>query len=214
PDTGLVLRELASKKDIKIAIISGRSADDVKNLVGIEGLIYAGNHGLEIKGASFSYEVPVPEWAREALYQLSVELSQELSAFKGVIIQYKVLTLSCHYRLCDPCQEDVIIGLIEKKVKDHVSKGILSVFKGKKVFEIRPCVEWNKGHAVNWLIGHFSFSGVPIYLGDDTTDSDAFKVLKERGISVWVGEPSALVDADFYLNDPLEVLYFLRDINA
>ena len=90
----------------------------------------------------------------------------------------------------------------------------LIVFEGKKVFEIRPAVKWNKGDAVNWLIKNLAFTGMPIYLGDDTTDQDVFIALKQRGLSVWVGDPSLCGCADFYLHDTKEVFLFLRSMNA
>jgi len=81
---------------------------------------------------------------------------------------------------------------------------------GKMVLEIRPNVDFHKGKAVRELLETLpSLDVLPIYLGDDQTDEDAFRVLKGQGISVFIGPGGLLSGADFFLKNPGEVQEFL-----
>ncbi|MHB9155958.1 MAG: trehalose-phosphatase, partial [Endomicrobiales bacterium] len=84
----------------------------------------------------------------------------------------------------------------------------------KKVREVRPPVDWNKGSAVRWLLKKLPPShrgAYPLYLGDDVADEDVFKVLGARGLTVLVGKPRPS-HADYYLKDPHEVFLFLKEL--
>jgi trehalose-phosphatase len=90
---------------------------------------------------------------------------------------------------------------------------------GKKVYELLPNIDWDKGKAVLWLLetlGLESRSGGirPIYIGDDATDEDAFRALEQRGIGILVSEQSQPTAAKYSLKDPAEVEYFLRALSA
>jgi len=90
---------------------------------------------------------------------------------------------------------------------------------GKKVYELLPAIDWDKGKAVIWLLetlGLESRSGGirPIYIGDDRTDEDAFRALEERGIGILVSEQSQSTAATYSLKDPAEVERFLRALAA
>jgi trehalose-phosphatase len=88
------------------------------------------------------------------------------------------------------------------------SKIPLCLGYGKMLFEIRPESTMNKGTAVLELLNHVNQGGVlPLYIGDDQTDEDAFKVLK-KGITIFVGLPTHSL-AQYYVNDPVEVHAFL-----
>ena len=81
---------------------------------------------------------------------------------------------------------------------------------GKMVLEIRPNVDFNKGEAVREILGTFPSDGcLPIYLGDDQTDEDAFRVLKGKGVSVFIGPGGLPSEAEYFLRDPDEVRVFL-----
>ncbi|MFQ5917396.1 MAG: trehalose-phosphatase, partial [Candidatus Binatia bacterium] len=88
---------------------------------------------------------------------------------------------------------------------------------GKKVFELRPTIEWNKGKAVLWLLDALDLKGsdvVPFYLGDDTTDEDAFGALKDLGIGILVAETPRPTAASYLLRDTQEVKQFLETLIA
>ena len=194
-----------------VAVVSGRALDDVRSLVGLEELHYAGNHGLEIRGpgeASLSHEVGdefVPA-LREAARRLAVTVSPTAGAW----VEDKGRSLSVHYR--QVAEGDV--GALESAVDDAVrSSPVLRKHHGKKVFEVRPRIQWDKGLAVLWLIealGHGGPETLPLYVGDDVTDEDAFRALAGRGVGVRVGDSALPTWADYTLRDPSEVQRLLE----
>jgi len=99
--------------------------------------------------------------------------------------------------------------VIEEELQSR--KGRWKTTSGKRVLEIRPNVGFNKGKAVKEILKGFRSRGrLPLYLGDDQTDEDAFQVLKGRGISVFIGQSRVPSGADFFLRNPAEVQEFLR----
>jgi trehalose 6-phosphate phosphatase len=88
---------------------------------------------------------------------------------------------------------------------------------GKKVFELQPDLDWDKGKAVLWLLETLDLVSpdvVPIYVGDDLTDEDAFRALAGRGLRFIVGPIEHRTLADYTLNDVDEVEQLLRDLGA
>jgi trehalose 6-phosphate phosphatase len=106
--------------------------------------------------------------------------------------------------------------LVERAINSPVSHGLFKVTSGKKVYEIRPAVNWDKGKAIRLLMKRFGKGGwnsglLPIYLGDDLTDEDAFKTIEKYGdgITIHVGELYSDSIARYFLRSPDEVHYFL-----
>ncbi|MGH7450700.1 MAG: trehalose-phosphatase, partial [bacterium] len=205
PEMKETLRALSRPKHTSLAIISGRALADVRARVGIESLIYAGNHGLEIQGPDFEFVEPTAAARQKALQQLSEHLAADLSCFHSVHVEQKGLTTSIHFR--GARAEEV------KKIKSIVGIKLATlphflITKGKMVYEIRPCVAWNKGAAVHWISARLAKrKALAIYLGDDATDEDAFAALPE-GITVKIGgtEPTA---AQYRLDNTEQVQKFL-----
>lgn len=199
-----------------VAIVSGRSLKDLKKMAGIEGLIYSGNHGLELEGPKISFVNPISAKARTLIRELKYRLIDELSGIKGAFIEDKGLTLSLHYRLVKGCDIPGLVTLFNSVVRRHVNDGRIRIGKGKKIFEIRPPVKWDKGKMVLWLLARYRFAAgekeiFPVYIGDDTTDEDGFKVLRNRGLTVFVGKPKRSF-AEYYLKDTKEVHRFLGSL--
>ncbi len=96
-----ILRDLSKIPHCKVAIISGRALKDIKNKIGLEGIIYAGNHGLEIDGPKIKFKVPVSPGYMTILKKIKAILKKKLSKIRGIVIEDKGLTLSVHYRLVD-----------------------------------------------------------------------------------------------------------------
>lgn len=192
------------------AIVSGRSKEKVMKLVGLDQLIYAGSHGFDIEGPQgiISHRV-ASDWL-PSLKEASLELENLLPSFPGASIEDNLLSISFHYRKLDPERISEAQGMVDEIVNRH---GLLRT-KGKMVYEVRPLFDWHKGKAVEYLLQVLQLMGpdvLPIYIGDDVTDEDAFKVLQGKGISVLVADPSLSrqTHADMRLNDPLEVQAFL-----
>lgn len=205
-----VLEKCALKYDV--ALVSGRDTDDVMKRVGIEGLIYAGSHGFSIKGPG---NLLMEHEKADEIVKLLGEIERRLEdAFSdgpaGVQVERKKYAITVHYR---NARADDVDGI--KLKTGEVVSGITGVKRemGKKIVEIKPDIDWHKGKAVKWImeqLGLWSDPGVlPLYLGDDSTDEDAFKMLKGKGVGVIVGSHEQPSIADYRLHSVEEVKQFL-----
>lgn len=210
------LHALAQKPAYNVGIISGRSMEDLKEMAGIEGIYYAGNHGLEIEGPGLRYTSEPARAARSQMKGLADELAAALENVSGVIVEDKGLSLSVHYRLVSPEEEHTVAEVFRRLTRTPVTEGKIKVTSGKKVYEVRPPIDWHKGKAVEAIVREmksaFGLERVlTIYQGDDTTDEDAFKVLhRPRGWSIFVGKENPMSSAEYYLESVPEVGEFLK----
>jgi len=214
-----LLRMLAQQRNFTVGIISGRALADLKNRVNISGFIYAGNHGLEIEGPGISFVSPVAEELRPILRIMHYVLNRALATIKGVLVENKGLSLSIHYRLAEGHRAEEIGSIVRRVMGGAEAAGKAKVTAGKKVYEVRPAVNWDKGKAIKLLMRRYGKGGwksglVPIYLGDDLTDEDGFRVVEAygNGISVFVGEPNRESTARYFLRSPEEVAVFLESL--
>ena len=213
------LKDLARKSEISVGVISGRSIEELKALVDIKGIYYSGNHGLEIEGPGLRYLHPQAGAARPVITGLAHELAAALEGIAGVIIQHKGLSLSVHYRLVKPEEVDAVTGAVQRVIAPHVDRGEIRAYAMKKLWEIRPPINWDKGKAVEAIARELKSilkleRLLTIYLGDDTTDEDAFRVLRPQdGWSIFVGEENQASAAEYFLNSTAEVEEFLTRLS-
>ncbi len=198
-----------------VMVISGRDRGDVERLVGLKGLVYAGCHGFDIAGP----EGPGLSHLEASGYapivaQAARDLERELAPVPGIIVENKTYAVAVHFRLAGT--ED--IGRVEHIVDGVVARNPqLRKTGGKKVFELRPNMDWDKGKAVLWLLDALDLDTadvVPIYIGDDVTDQDAFDALHGKWLSILVAEAPQATRADYRLADPAEVGRFLEELTA
>jgi trehalose-phosphatase len=215
-ETRKLLRTLAKNRRYTIGIVSGRALSDLKSKIGLDSIIYAGNHGLEIEGFGSSFLEPIAEEMRPFLTVLNKALSATLRGIKGVFVENKGLTLSVHYRMVEGDEEKRVTDAFHRITGPLHGMGKIRITHGKKVYEIRPPVDWDKGKAIAWLIAKLKDSRkkgevLPIYLGDDLTDEDGFEVIeKNKGISIFVGGESVQSVARYFLKSPEEVTELLK----
>lgn len=193
------------------AIVSGRGLADVAALVKLDELIYSGNHGFEISvpGESKVHNEKGRPFM-EAVTGISRDIERRIGDIDGSIVENKTYSLSVHYRLVAPERVAEIENIVDAAISDYPK---LHKRHGKKVFEIRPKIDWDKGKAVLLLLQTLHLDGddvVPIYVGDDVTDEDAFRALKGRGIGVLVGTEARESTADYTLHDTDETQRFLH----
>jgi trehalose-phosphatase len=219
PEVGKKLAGLAKKPSVSVGVISGRAIEELKSMVGIKGIYYAGNHGLEIEGPGLKYVIPGAAATRRLIAALARELEAALDNISGVIVQEKGLSLSVHYRLVKEQQEGAVEDIVRRLTAGLVEKGEIILAPGKKVWEIKPPVEWDKGKAVETIEKSIKTRTkdplLTIFLGDDVTDEDAFNVVKRpEGWSVYVGPENKKSAAGYCLNSPAEVEKLLERLIA
>ena len=210
-----LLEQLSHHHALHLSIVSGRSLSDIRTRVGIPGITYVGNHGLEIDGPNLNTIQPIPDRMRDALRSLAGPLQSAMRAYPGVIVEDKALVIALHFRLAEPRQIPLIISEFSAIVADRNGDHLLRVDEGKCVVEVRPNVDWDKGKAVRFLLEtrhgkDWPAHTLPVYLGDDETDEDAFLALRDHGVTVRVGNPSSTKTAARHaLQDTDEVVVFL-----
>ncbi|MDY6985439.1 MAG: trehalose-phosphatase [Candidatus Thermoplasmatota archaeon] len=196
----MILKALSTR--CRIGIISGRELKDVKRMVGVEGICYAGSHGLEMECDGLNKAIEQPD-----LKDIEAELKRTLGSVKGILFERKRFSIAVHYRMVDKDAGKVKKG-VKEVARNHPE---LKLSSGKKVLELMPRVDWDKGKALRGFIEKLWINGskvVPIYIGDDRTDEDAFRAIKGWGISILVG--SRKTAADYTLKDTSEVEIFLK----
>jgi trehalose-phosphatase len=203
-----VLRRVAARHTV--AIVSGRDLADVRERVGLADLTYAGCHGFDIAGPRGSR---VHEAAAAAAPQLAAaadEVARETASLPGVQLERKRFTLAVHYRRVREADVHAVREAVARAQARHPA---LRITSGKKVLELQPDVDWDKGRAVEWLIATLRLEdALPVYVGDDVTDEDAFRALEERGVGIAVQEAPQPTAARFALRDPDEVRAFLAQL--
>lgn len=208
--TKKLLSLLSRNRKYNVGIISGRSLSDIRKLIGLNSIFYAGNHGLEIKlPKSQKFVYSQARQTKPLIQKLSKEFDKLSSGYKGLFIENKIYTLSIHYRNCPAGQIPGFKKDVRRICFPLINKRKIRVTEGKKVIEIVPPLAWDKGKALCWIKDRLKANkALTIYIGDDRTDEDAFTQIK-RGLSVYVGEKKEHSSAKFYLRHPNQVVYFL-----
>jgi alpha,alpha-trehalase len=190
------------------AVVSGRAREDVRERVGLDNLFYAGTHGFEIVGPPGSgiYHLVGQEFL-PIMEELHQRLREGLAEVPGLLLETKGYSLAVHYRLVEEARVADVEGVVDALMPDYPG---LRKTHGKKVFEIRPRFDWNKGKAVEWLLETLGAGHVPLYLGDDTTDEDGFAAMASKGLGILVAEEPRQTAAGYRLSDPTEVGQFLQ----
>jgi trehalose 6-phosphate phosphatase len=204
-----VLYLLAELPSITISIVSGRSLADLKSRVGIPGLIYAGNHGLEIEGPGLAFEHPAATALAGTVCDITDRMSARAGALAGIEIERKGLTTSVHYRRASRAAQTMVAGLLRELIPRDDPR--IEIREGKMVHEIRPRVRWDKGRAVAWIRDRLEEeTALPIVIGDDMTDESAFAAF-EDAITICV-DPQRPTAARYQVESPDGVRAFLAGI--
>lgn len=197
-----ILADLCARPDVVVAVISGRSLEDLRQRVDLP-VILAGNHGLEIEGGGLRFSTPCPPHLESQLNECCRALRPCLERFSGVWIEGKRLSAAVHVR--QALRRNV--PLVDAVVRDAAAcYPDLVVSGGKEVIEIRPKVAWNKGLAARWILGELrgEVAGA-VCMGDDATDEDIFRELS-GAVTVRVGHNADSAAA--YWIEESEVLRF------
>lgn len=208
-DAREALADLAAAPDTDVAAVSGRALPDLVDRVGLDGLWYAGNHGLEIRVDGESFVHPEARGTAAAVESVCESVRTALDDVDGVIVEPKGLTATVHYRLVPEERIDGVRAAVTDAAGD---RDRVVVHDGKEVLELRPTVDWDKGRAVEWIQERAyddPATVFPLYFGDDVSDEAAFAAI-EDGVAVRVGDAADPADADVTLRDPEAVAATLR----
>jgi alpha,alpha-trehalase len=194
-------------------VISGRGLKDVRKRTDIDDLYYAGSHGFEIEGPDdlrMEHEkvkdfLPVLDDAEENLIALVADI-------QGAQVERKKFSIAVHYRNVEEDETATIEGIVNQTIQKYPE---LRKSYGKKVYELRPEIDWDKGKSIAWLMDTLDLElpGVmPFYIGDDLTDEDAFCTLELKGTGIVVGEGSRATAARYSLQNTDRVMDFLNEL--
>ena len=218
PETRAVMRDLADR--CFVAVVSGRDVDDVRAKIGLDALVYVGSHGFDIESPDGRAGPDRGDADhRAALDAAEAALGERLGTLPGLLLERKRFSLAVHTRQVAEAREDAVADAVAAVLAEQ--PGLTGV-RGKKVFELRPAVDWHKGKAVLWLLqflGAEAQEVLPIYIGDDITDEDAFQALQGRGLGIVVGDgisadSSRASFAGYALAGPPQVRAFLEFLVA
>ena len=209
PDMRHTLAALAER--CPVAVVSGRDRADIQTLVQLESVYYAGSHGFDIAGPH-QVRMQHAEGLEflPLLDEVETQLQHQLGTIQGALVERKKFTIAVHFRNVAPEQFGHIELLVDTVLKKHpqLRKGL-----GKKVFELQPRLDWHKGKAVRWLLDTLALHTpdvVPIYIGDDITDEDAFHTLAGYGLSIVVADTPRRTAARYALQNPAQVQTLLQ----
>jgi trehalose 6-phosphate phosphatase len=203
------LRSLAAR--LPVAILSGRDLDDVRGRVLVDGIVYAGSHGFDIAGAG-GLRRELGTAYLPVLDAAEMELREALDEIPGSQLERKHFSVAAHYRNVNENDAFRVTQAVDTVAAGHHE---LRRINGKKVYELLPDIDWDKGKAVLWLLETLKLERgkvLPIYIGDDRTDEDAFSALEKRGVAILVSEQPQVTAASYWLHNPEEVEEFLQKI--
>ena len=194
-----------------VTILSGRDVGFLKRMVGLKNVIYAGSHGFDV---SFWDEKKIGKtrnW-KEFLPNLNLAeefLRQELSGLAGVLVERKRFSIAVHYRRVTKSNQAVLKKRFNKIALQFPA---LKICFGKMILELLPNVDWNKGTTLLSLVEILDPKALPVFIGDDLTDEDAFRVIKDKGAGILVGKSKRYTSARYSLRNHSEVRVFLEQL--
>ena len=196
-----------------VAVVSGRDRANVEQLVQLGNLYYAGSHGFDISGPNNMHTEPGGAAAAvPALDAAQQELNELLQHVQGVLVERKRYAIAVHYRNVPEEQVSEVLQVVQEVLSGYKE---LKPGPGKKVLELKPNLDWHKGKAVQWLLQELHLNKpdiIPLYIGDDLTDEDAFAALQGEGIGILVGEHDEDTAATYRLENVEEVQAFLKSL--
>ncbi|MDR7127858.1 alpha,alpha-trehalase [Algoriphagus sp. 4150] len=204
-----LIKEIA--EDISVVIISGRDRENVELKVGLSELIYAGSHGFDIVGPNgLEMQHEQGQEILPTLDEAEGNLNERLDGIAGVQVERKKYAIAVHYR---NVEKDKVPEVKKAVLEELDRQPQLKKGSGKKILELKPELDWDKGKALTWLIealGSESNLLFPVYIGDDITDEDAFEEMADHGIGIIVGSHDQKTRASYGLRNVAEVLCFLE----
>ena len=210
------LAELVQRLEL-VAVVSGRSLEVVRDLVGVPGLVYVGNHGLEFWRNGRVELHPGAEAYRDSTARLMARFAPILAP-RGVTLEDKTVGIVFHYTQSQdpPAARNAVLHAIEQEAAARP----FHLVETRRVVELRPPLDATKGTAVTALARQYGLRGV-LYMGDDFPDVDAFRAVRKlaneervKGLAILVDNPEVTAEvrsqADYTLSGVPEVARLLQ----
>jgi trehalose-phosphatase len=209
---------LAALESVTVGVVSGRRLFDVRARVGPAAEFAAGLHGLEIMGPAERFVHPSLEAVAPIVHTIARMAERELAWCRGLLIEDKTFSITCHVRLATPEDGARALDAFEALAEPQIERGVLRLLPGAKAVELLPAADWHKGRAVAWirdrLLHHLGQPARVIYLGDDRTDEDAFTALEPDDLAIGVGSRLHTHLIDWRLAGPASVGRFFARFAA
>ncbi len=187
PRTAKAIEKLSGREDTRLAVLSGRRIGELQKLVGLPGIYYSGNHGLQIEGPGIQWTHPEATAMDRALWQT---LMKEIRAIPGALVEHKSLGAAVHYRQVPPSYRRRLQGIVRDYLRGLGPR--FRILRGKKIYDLRSSLDWDKGRALAMIRDRLTEarSWNALFIGDDTTDEEAFRTLGPGALTVRVGRVS------------------------
>lgn len=202
-----LVEALARRPRIQVAVISGRRLSHVRKLIPVSGVHLAGTYGLEIQTAGGD-RIELLDFAetRHVLDALKPRLQALLSVRSGFYLEDKGWALAIHARFAEGDEAHEVLSRAEKLMKDAAPMNEFRLLGGRKFLEICPRIA-SKGRTVTYLLDmEPGLKALPVYIGDDDKDEEAFEVIRSRGgLAILVANHPRPTHAIYRLDSPEEV---------
>jgi trehalose-phosphatase len=217
PSRQILLQQLSRRADFSAGFVSGRRIADLRERLPVGPTMFlAGLHGLEIEGPGLHFVHHGAALAAPGISVLARDLRRAVKPLPGVFVEDKTYSIVMHVRGASKADQLHAIRRFNALSEPLLSEGTVRLQPGDHVFELLPNVDWAKGDAVRAIIRQVETDTKeavwPVYIGDDTTDEDAFEEIGPNGLTVAVGKRTA--GASFQIDDPAAVECFLKAILA
>ena len=205
------LAELAYKERFIIGVVSGRELAALEGLVAIPGLIYIGNHGLEMRGLGIDFVHPEASGSIELMTKVAGSLEKELKRFPKLMVHDKKLAVSVSFGNTLDSYTDEIGRAVTAALDPYISAGKIKIIRGRKVFEVSPNIDWGKSEVIKKIHEGCGDNPRVMFFGDDRDDESGFAAVQEmNGIAVCIGPPRQDTKALHQLESPAEVAQVLE----
>jgi len=207
------VQRLALAPRTRVALVSGRPIGELRRFLDVPGIYYVGVHGAEVRCPTGELRIAHgTDRVRAALPEIRRHLQQTLGARRGIMIEDKGVALACHYRLAAPIDAMTARRVAAALAEEHRRRGIpIALVFGHEVAELRPA-HVNKGRTTCALLAAQGAGALPVYIGDDQTDEDAFALLPPGTITIRVAPPNTMTRACYQVREPSDVHRFLRHV--
>jgi len=216
PEVVGLLTRLAQHPQLRIAVVSGRRLSHVQALLPVPGIFLAGTYGIELQTPEGERINRVGYGAiRPALDTLKPRWLRLIADREGFLLEDKGWALALHARFADDDEAERVLATARRMATEVAPSRLFRLLGGHKFLEIGPRLA-HKGRTVHYLLDRYPWPGaLPVYLGDDDKDEEAFGVIKARGgIAILIAPEPRKTKADYRLESPQAARHWLKTLLA